>query len=98
MSDAELWGAWQLWMVVATVIVLAAAALLITILMTAKRILAEAERVLAAAEEIRRNTEPVWQLQDTNVLAGRILRTVEDIERKGGALVQALEGENVHAK
>ena len=32
MSDAELWAAWRLWIVVATVVVLLAAGLLITIL------------------------------------------------------------------
>ena len=32
MSDAELWAAWRLWIVVATVVVLIAAGLLIAIL------------------------------------------------------------------
>ena len=44
MSDAELWAAWRLWIVVATVVVLLAAGLLITILLTARGILAEAVR------------------------------------------------------
>ena len=58
MSDAELWAAWRLWIVVATVVVLLAAGLLITISLTARRILAEAVRALNAVEAIRKNTQP----------------------------------------
>jgi citrate lyase alpha subunit len=95
MSDAELWAAWRLWIVVATVVVLLAAGLLITILVTARGILAEAVRALNAVETIRKNTQPVWELQTTNQVAEQILHTVEAIEHKGGALVGALEGQTV---
>ena len=95
MSDAELWAAWRLWIVVATVVVLLAAGLLITILMTARRILAEAVRALNAVETIRKNTQPIWELQATNQVAAQILQSVEAIEHKGGALVRALEGQSV---
>ena len=95
MSDAELWAAWRLWIVVATVVVLLAAGLLITILVTARRILAEAVRALNAVETIRKNTQPIWELQATNEVAAQILQSVEAIEHKGGALVRALEGQSV---
>jgi hypothetical protein len=95
MSDAELWAAWRLWIVVATVVVLLAAGLLITILVTARRILAEAVRALNAVETIRKNTQPIWELQATNQVAAQILQSVEAIEHKGGALVRALEGQSV---
>jgi hypothetical protein len=95
MSDAELWASWRLWMVVATVVVLIAAGLLIAILMTAQRILAEAVRALNAVEAIHKNTQSIWELQATNEVAERILQSVESIERKGGALVHALEGQSV---
>ena len=95
MSDAELWAAWRLWMVVASVVVLFAAGLLITILLTARRILAEAVRALNAVETIRKNTQPIWELQATNQVAAQILQSVEAIEHKGGALVRALEGQSV---
>jgi hypothetical protein len=95
MSDAELWAGWRLWIVVATVVVLLAAGLLITILVTARGILAEAVRVLNAVETIRKNTQPVWELQSTNRVAEQILHTVEAIEQKGGALVRAVEGQTV---
>ena len=91
MSDAELWAAWRMWIVVATVVVLLAAGLLITILLTARRILAEAVRALNAVDVIKKNTQPIWELQTTNEVAERILKTVESIEQKGGALVTALE-------
>ncbi len=97
MSDAELWAAWRFWIIVAGVVVLLAAGLLVAILLTARRILAEAVRALNAAEDIRRNTQPIWDLQATNAVAERILDTVESIERKGGALVGALEGESANA-
>ena len=91
MSDADLWAAWRMWIVVATVVVLLAAGLLITILLTARRILAEAVRALTAVDVIKKNTQPIWELQTTNDVAERILKTVESIEQKGGALVSALE-------
>jgi hypothetical protein len=95
MSDAELWASWRLWMVVATLVVLLAAGLLIAILLTARRILGEAVRALKAAERIRANTAPIWELQTTNNVAEQILRTVQDIEQRGGALAAALEGHSV---
>ena len=93
MSDAELWAAWRMWIVVATVVVLLAAGLLIAILLTARRILGEAVRALNAVETIRKHTQPIWELQTTNEVAERILKTVESIEAKGGALVRALDGQ-----
>jgi hypothetical protein len=93
MSDAELWAAWRLWLMVATVVVLIAAGLLIAILVTARGILAEAVRALNALEVVRKNTQPIWALQTTNQVAEQILQTVRAIEQKGGALVGALEGD-----
>ncbi len=91
MSDTELWSAWWLWMGVATVVILIAAALLVTIWLTARSILAHARRALAAAEKIRESTMPIWALETTNEVAGEILETVQSIEAKGGKLVEALE-------
>ncbi len=91
MNDAELWSAWRLWMIVATVIVLVAATLLIIIWRTARGIHAEALRALAAAEKIRTNTNPIWALETTNDVATSMLQTVQHIEQNGGALAGALE-------
>jgi hypothetical protein len=92
MSDAEFWATWRIWMAVAAVLVLVAAGLLIAIVMVARRILAEALRALSAAEAIRANTQAIWALQATNDVAARMLGTVENIAKKGGALAEALQG------
>ena len=91
MTDTDLWRAWWLWMAVATLVILIAATLLITIWLTARSILAHAKRALAAAEKIRLSTMPIWALDTTNEVAGNILETVQSIEAKGGKLVEALE-------
>ena len=90
MTDAQLWAAWRLWMIVAVVIILIAASLLITIWLTARSIYAHAVRALNAAEKIRTSTLPIWEIQTTNEVAGQMLATVQAIEAKGGALVQAV--------
>lgn len=91
MTDADLWSAWRMWMVVATVIILVAATLLIMIWRTARGIYREALRALAAAEKIRENTNPIWALKTTNEVAATMLATVQHIEANGGALAAALE-------
>ncbi len=91
MTDADLWGAWRFWMVVAGAVVLIAAALLITIWLTARGILSHALRALHAAEKVRQNTLPIWELQTTNEVATELLATVESIEAKGGKLAEALQ-------
>lgn len=91
MTDADLWAAWRLWMIVATLVILIAASLLIAIWRTARGIHAEALRALAAAQKIKESTMPIWALATTNEVAGGLLATVESIEQKGGALAAALE-------
>jgi hypothetical protein len=93
MTDAELWATWRLWMAVGALIVLVAAALLVTIWLTARSIVGHARRALAAAEAIRANTAPIWALQTTNEVAHELLDTVRAIEAKGGALVGALDSQ-----
>ena len=88
MADVSAWG---LWMGVAGVVVLIAAALLITIWLTARAIYAQAVRALKAAEAIRVNTLPIWELQTTNEVAEQLLATVQAIESKGGKLAGALQ-------
>ncbi|MDQ3697510.1 MAG: hypothetical protein M3373_05730 [Gemmatimonadota bacterium] len=91
MTDAELWAAWRLWMGVAALVIVIAAALLITIWRTARGIHAEALRALRAAKQIRESTMPIWALETTNDVAGELLTTVQHIEQTGGALAAALE-------
>ena len=91
MSDAELWSAWRMWMLLAVVIILVAAVLLIMIWRTARGIYAQALRALAAAQRIRENTNPIWALATTNEVAAEMLETVQHIEANGGALAAALK-------
>lgn len=91
MSDAELWAAWRLWLILAVVVILIAAALLITIWLTARSIYAHAVRALAAAQKIQAHTAPIWALQTSNEVAQGLLETVQSIEKKGAALAEALE-------
>lgn len=91
MTDADLSSSTRLWMALALVIVLVAAALLVVIWRTARGIHTEALRALAAAEKIRLNTMPIWALATTNEVATGLLKTVQHIEKNGGALAAALE-------
>lgn len=95
MTDAQLWSAWQVWMAVATVVIVIAASLLIVIWLTAKTILEDAVRALHAVDAIRAQTQPLWALEDTNLVAEDILTTVQAIETKGGLLAGALQGTEV---
>jgi len=92
MTSADLWAAWRLWMLVATVIIAVAAALLVTIWLTARSIARHATRALRAAEAIRDNTRAIWELQTTNEVAEQLRDTVRDIETKATKLVEALQG------
>ena len=91
MTDGDLWAAWRLWISVAALVVVIAAALLILIWRTARGILSEAVRALNAAEKIRESTMPIWALATTNDVATGLLTTVQHIEKTGGALAAALE-------
>ena len=92
MGDAELWATWRLWMLVAVVVILVAAALLVTIWLTARSIAAHAARAIVALQAIRDNTHAIWGLQTTNEMAEELRDTVRDIEAKAAALAEALQG------
>jgi type II secretory pathway pseudopilin PulG len=91
MTSGDLWASWRLWMVVATVIIAVAAALLVTIWLTARSIAAHARRALRAAQAIRDNTRVIWQLQTTNEVSEQIRDTVCEIESKATKLIDALQ-------
>lgn len=91
MTSADLWAAWRIWMLMATLVVVVAAALLVTIWLTARSIVAHATRALRAAEAVRDNTQAIWALQTTNEVAEDLRDTVRAIETKAGALVDALQ-------
>lgn len=95
MSDAQLWAAWRLWIGVAAVVVLLAATLLVVIWALARRILADAVRALKAAEAIREQTQAVWALETTNMVAEDILHNVQGIEDKAARLAGAVSHKEV---
>jgi hypothetical protein len=91
MSDADLWASWSVWMGVGSLVVLVAAALLVTIWLTARSIAGHARRAVVALEAIRDNTRAIWALQTTNEVAEELRDTVRDIEAKATALAEALQ-------
>lgn len=92
MTDADLWATWRFWMMVASAIIVVAAALLVAIWLTARSIAGHARRAVVALEAIREQTRPIWALQTTNEAAEGLRDTVRDIETKASALVEALQG------
>ncbi len=91
MTDADLWAAWRMWMVVAAAVIVVAAALLVTIWLTARSIAGHARRAVVALEAIRESTRTIWALQTTNEAAEALHDTVRDIETKATALAEALQ-------
>lgn len=80
MNDAALYESWFLWLGVATVLIIAAAVLLLLVNAAAQRILKLALAALGLVVEIRRNTDSIWGLQKTNEVAGKILKGSGDIK------------------
>lgn len=93
MTDAELYAVWGWSLVVAAVVVVLAAALLIAIIVVARRILAHAHQALEAAEAIADDTKIIWELDETNRVAGEILEAAESIEERGGRIAGTLQGD-----
>jgi hypothetical protein len=91
MTSADLWATWRVWMLVAAAVILVAAALLVTIWLTARSIAGHARRAVVALEAIRDNTRAIWTLQTTNEVAEELRDTVRDIEAKATALAEALQ-------
>ena len=75
MTADQIYTWWFIWLGVAGVVVVLAAALLITIVVLARQIAALAATGLAVVEQIEQNTKPIWQLNATNHVAGQLLGT-----------------------
>lgn len=73
MNDAALYESWMFWLVIATVLIIAAATLLLLVNAAARRILRLATAALGLVVEIKKNTNSIWGLQQTNEVAGKIL-------------------------
>ena len=90
MSTQEISQWWYLWLAIAGVIVVAAAAPLITIIVLARRIASLAGTALEVVAQIEQNTKPIWQLNATNRVAKDLLVGARAIEGNAGAIAGAM--------
>lgn len=90
MSADEIYFWWYVWLGIGGAIVLAAAALLITIIGLAHRIAVLAQTALEVVQQIEHNTKPVWQLNATNQVAVKLLAGAKAILGNAGAIAGAL--------
>lgn len=90
MSADEIYFYWFVWLGIAVTLVIAAAALLITIVILAHKIATLAGVAIEVVEAIEQNTKSIWQLQTTNKVAGNLLVGAQAIEANAGAIVGAL--------
>jgi hypothetical protein len=92
MSADEIYRAWFLWLAIGGVLVVAAAALLVTILALAHRIARLAATALTVCGEIEQQTKPIWQLAATNQVAGRLEHDARNIGGNAERIAAALSG------
>lgn len=90
MTDAELLTRWYLILGIAAVLVIVVAVLLITILVTARRIEQNAARSLRAVRKIVDNTAVIWQLDTTNAVAWQLREAARSIRRRAEEIAEAL--------
>ena len=70
---------WTYSLIAATVVILIVAALLIAIVLTARKIDDHAKDIWQAGKLIAGNTVSIWMLKDTNIVAADILTTTKSI-------------------
>lgn len=90
MTAEEIYKWWLIWLGIAGLVVVIAAALLITILVLARQIGSLAATALTVVEQIEHNTKPIWQLNATNHVAVQLLEGAKAIEANAGMIVDAL--------
>ena len=92
MTDADLFRLWYVWLAIGGAVVVVAAALLVTIWLTARGIEREARRALVAVARIDAATKPIWNLDDTNRVADELLAAARDLETHGAEIASVLGG------
>lgn len=90
MSAEQIVFWWSVWLALAGVIVLAAAVLLLTIIGLAHRIGKLAGTALAVVDEIEAHTQPIWELNTTNRVAGDMAVGAEAIAVNTETIAAAL--------
>ncbi len=91
MSIDTVSAAWTMWLLIAGVVTLAAAALLVTIALLARRISHLGLQALAAVTAIERQTRVIWQLNATNQVAAQLAAGARSIRDHGAAIAQTLD-------
>ncbi|CAN5813960.1 hypothetical protein BH20ACI4_BH20ACI4_20480 [soil metagenome] len=82
---------WTYSLIAATVVILIVAALLIAIVLTARKIDEHAKDIWQAGKLIAGNTVSIWMLKDTNIVAGDILTTAQAIAGGAGEINHKLD-------
>ncbi|MDP9375740.1 MAG: hypothetical protein M3Q65_25480 [Chloroflexota bacterium] len=83
---------WILALSLGAVVIGVVAALLLRIIRAANSIDRYAADIWAAGQKIAGNTAAIWQLGQTNSVAGQILATAQSIDRHAAAIDGALNG------
>ena len=95
MSDQLVLTYWLIGLGVFALVILIAAALLITILVTARSIERGATVALGVVKQIRQNTDVIWKLKDTNAVAYQLLGGANAILKDAGEIATALHEADV---
>lgn len=82
---------WTYSLIAGAVVILIVAALLIAIVVTARKIDYHAKEIWTAGKQIAGNTVSIWMLQDTNAVAGDILKTAQSIAGVAGEINSKLD-------
>jgi hypothetical protein len=85
-------SAWRVGFTAAGAVITVVAALLLAIIAVARSILASAERIAASAQQIADQTQPIWALETTNVVAIELAEGAQAIEGHAREIADALEG------
>ncbi len=82
---------WLSGMGIGAAVVAIVAALVLTIIMTARSILSHAKLALNTANEIVTTTHPIWELEHTNEVASQLLTETQAIEYHATQVADTLE-------
>ncbi len=82
---------WTYSLIAGAVVILIVAALLIMIIQAARNIDYHANEIWQAGKRIAGNTVSIWMLQDTNIVAGDILKTAQSIAGVASEINQKLD-------
>lgn len=91
MENSELYNDWLIGLAIVSAIVVIAAILLVLIWLAAKRILRLASVALEVVKAIQNNTNSIWDLEKTNIVAESIQEEAKAIENHANLVAEALE-------